>query len=338
MSPLKIRAARWIGAASCLFVVFSLLSSAAAQDFTLQMQNFVPIAMIPGGQATATILLDPNTTFGSAVDLSCNVTTTVQNANPPSCVVSPTAVTPPGSATAIVSSLGVNGSGATSGSYTVTITGTGGGLTHTASKDVAVLTVTAQFTITVTAVAAPSSVPAGSGAQATISVNPISNYTGVVTLSCSSISPVVPNPPQCSFAYPTGNNGLPVNNVPATSILTISTVGPPKATVSRVSSRLFALWMPLPMLALLGIGAAGGKRSRKACGLFAVFVLAGSFLLLPACGNSNNNSSTTTTSTTETPANTYVFTLSGVDQNGVISSNTGTTNTAPTVSLTVTKP
>jgi len=315
----------------------ALLSSAAAQDFTLQMQNFVPIAMNPGGQATSIVLLDPNTTFTSGVDLSCTVTTTIQGANPPSCVMSPATVTPPGSATAIVSSIGTNGAAADSGTYTVTVTGTGNGIAHSDSKDVAVLSVTAEFTITIAAVMAPSSVPAGSGGQATISVNPISGYTGVVTLSCSAISPVVGIPPVCSFAYPAGSTGLPVNGVPATSILTVSTTGPPKAALSRASSRFYAFWIPIPMLALLGIGAATGRRSRRACALLAVFVIAGSFLLMPACGNSNSGTSTSNPAN-QTPPNTYVFTLTGVDQNGVVSSNTGTTNVAPTVSLTVTKP
>ena len=38
------------------------------------------------------------------------------------------------------------------------------------------------------------------------------------------------------------------------------------------------------------------------------------------------------------PANTYTFTIVGIDSNGVISSNTGTNTSAPTVSLTVTTP
>lgn len=337
--PLKIRAARGMGAASCLFVVVAaLVAAASAQDYTLQMQNFVPFAMNPGGQATSTVTLAPNTTFGNPVDLSCTVTTSIQNATPPSCVMSPASVTPPGSATAIVSSIASNGAAATSGNYTVTVSGTGAGITHTDSKDVAVLSVTSQFTITVAAAMAPSSVPAGSGGQATISVNPISGYVGVVTLSCSSISPVVTVPPLCTFAYPSGNTGLPVNGVPATTTLTVTTTGPPKAAMTRGTSHRFALWMPVPLLALLGMGAAAGRKSsQKVCAMLAMLVIVGSFLLMPACGNSYNSTSTTNP-TNQTPPNTYVFTLTGVDQNGVISSNTGTTNVAPTVSLSVTHP
>jgi len=62
-------------------------------------------------------------------------------------------------------------------------------------------------------------------------------------------------------------------------------------------------------------------------------MLSGALLLMPACGSS---SKTTTTPNGVTPANTYTFTVTGVDSNGVVSSNTGTTSSNPTVSLTVT--
>jgi hypothetical protein len=94
--------------------------------------------------------------------------------------------------------------------------------------------------------------------------------------------------------------------------------------------------LPLPLLALVGVGAAaGGKRSRTAWGVLALFVLGGSLLLLPGCGT--NTSTTTTTPNGVTPNNSYSFTLVGVDPAGNVSSNTGTgtTNTPPTVSLTV---
>jgi len=90
------------------------------------------------------------------------------------------------------------------------------------------------------------------------------------------------------------------------------------------------------MLALVGLSAAaGGKQSRKAWGLLALFVMSGALVLTPGCG------STTTSTTTPngiTPNNTYTFTITGVDANGVISSNTGSTTANPSVSLTVNTP
>jgi hypothetical protein len=207
-----------------------------------------------------------------------------------------------------------------------------------------VLAVTPQFTITVGNAVAPSSVPAGSGGQGTISINPINGYSSPtdptdatksgVYLSCATITPLVTIPPVCSFNPP----NPPVVGTSVTSTLTISSFGP-VVTGSAVRPRIFyGLWLPLPMLSLVGIGAAlGGKRSRKACGLLALCVLSASFLLMPACGNTSGT--TTTTPNGITPANSYSFTVVGVDINGVVSSNQGSTTSAgPTVIMTVTTP
>jgi hypothetical protein len=183
----------------------------------------------------------------------------------------------------------------------------------------------------------PNSVPAGSGAQGIITINPINGYispTGTpgVTLSCSSITPLVTIPPVCSFNPAV----VPVNGVPVTATITISTFGP-VTTGALVHPRgFYALWLPLPLLALTGMGAAvGGKRSRKAWGLLGLFVISGALFLMPACANTTTS---TTTPNGITPANSYSFVVSGVDSDGVISSNGGLTTTNPTVTLTVTKP
>jgi len=331
------------GIASTIFLlvlILAPLTPAFSQDFTLQMGAFSPFAMNPGGESQSNITLNPVNGFNSSVALTCTVTTTQPNAVPPTCVISPASVTPPGTATAIVSSVTSTGATATPGNYTITITGTGGGLTHQDSKDVSVLSVTAQFTITVSSVVAPNSVPAGSGAQATISVNPISGYTGIVTLSCSSISPVVLVPPVCTFDYPSGQTGLQVNGTPTTVNLTINTTGPTTVPHSAKSSNriFYAALLLLPMFGLLVVrGAPTARRGKVIFGLLIVFAISGSLLLMPACGNSSS-STTSTNPNGNTPANTYTFTLTGVDQNGNISSNTGANNSAATVSLSVTAP
>jgi hypothetical protein len=60
--------------------------------------------------------------------------------------------------------------------------------------------------------------------------------------------------------------------------------------------------------------------------LFFLFVIAAGLVTLPSCSSSNvvNNGTTT-------PSNTYTFTITGYDQNGVAPNNTS----AVTVSLTV---
>ena len=331
------------GIAACFFhlalTIGTVTPALAQQDFSLQMGAFSPFAMNPGGSAQSNVTLNPLNGFSGSVDLTCTVAPAGPTA--PGCVISPGSVTPPGTATATVSSILSTGGTATPGDYTITVTGTSGTLVHPSSGDVSVLSVTAQFTITVTSVTAPSSVPAGTGAQATISVNPISGYSGTVTLSCSSTTPVVLVPPVCTFDYPpTSPTGLPVNGTPATVNLTINTTGPiptpSRASVARRAS--WAFWLPFPVigLALLG-GAVSGKRFRLSFTFLGIVTIASAFLILPACGNSSN-STTSTNPNGNTPSNTYTFTLTGVDQNGNISSNTGVNNSAATVSLTVTAP
>lgn len=338
-SMLKSRMLRGAIGTVCLFLaVPGLVLPAAGQDFTLTMDKFLPASSVnPGGQATSNITLNSENGFTGTVALGCVVTTTATGIGVyPSCQVSQSTVAPPGSASAIVSSETDLGT-ATSASYTVTVTGTSGSLVHSASLTFTVLAVAPDFTITVTGIVAPNSVPAGNGAEATISVNPINGYTGVVTLACSSITPVVIYPPVCTFTYPSGQLGLPITGVPATTTLTINTLGPTPTGAVAHKRMFYAFWIPVP-LALVGIGAlgAGGRRARKSLALLALFITMAFVLLLPACSTSNG--STNTNTTIVTPANTYTLTLTGVDQTGEVSSNSSSTNTAPTVSLTVTAP
>lgn len=326
--------------ALCAFVVLlAFAPRAAAQggtsEFTLQPSPLSPNAMAPGGTASTSIQVDPaaNSGFTGSVALSCQVTSTITTTDPPVCTVSPPSVTVPASATATITTKGTT----TTTLYSVTITGTGPTTTYTTpALQLTVLAVSAQFTITIESAVAPSSVIAGSGAQGIVSVNPANGYSGNVTLACASITPLVTIPPVCSFAYPGGASSLPVPGT-QTSTLTISTFGPVTTGARSQSRNFYALWMTVPFLGLVGLGAAAsGKRSRKAWGLLAIFVLGGSFLLIPACSNSASTSTSTPNGTT--PANTYTFTIVGVDQNGVVSSNASLTNAGPTVSLTVTAP
>lgn len=325
---LRFRNARVNLPVFCVLIAFLVsLPSASGQDFTLQAAKFNPFAIAPGGISISNVILSATSTV--TVNLTCQVVGP-SGAIPPTCAMSPNPVDAPGSASATITSSGTT----TPASYTVTITGTGPMTSHSAQEDITVLAVSPQFTITVETAVAPSSVHAGSGGQGVININPINGYSGTVTLSCASVTPLVTIPPVCSF----NPNPVTVNGLVVTSQLSITTFGvvpttsaTPKPGFRRPAS--YALWLPLPMLALAGLGAAvGGKRSRKAWGVLALLVLGGSLLLTPACGNS---STSTTTPNGITPNNSYTFTLMGVDTFGNISSNTGTTTTAPTVNLTV---
>jgi hypothetical protein len=137
----------------------------------------------------------------------------------------------------------------------------------------------------------------------------------------------------CSFT-PNGSDLKIHGGQAAISTLNVTTFGPIVTGAAAHHRMFYALWLPIPLLVCIG-AATGGKRARKAWGLIALFVLSASLLLIPACGNTSN---TVSTPNGITPANTYTFTVVGVDENGVVSSNVSSTNTGPTVSLTVTAP
>lgn len=334
-SILKFAAARRRAAALlCLWAFsFALATAAAAQDFTLTMpQKFTPVAVDPGGSASAPVVLTAGTGFTGTVSLTCQVTSTISNVTLPSCQVSPPSVTPSATATVTISTTG----NTTPGAYTVIVTGTGPSTTHQGSQTITVLAVNPEFTISIEDAVLPSSVHAGSGGIGTVSVNPIFGYQGTVTLSCASITPLVTVPPVCQFNYGAGNTGVVVNGTPGTAQISIITYAPKPATAIAHPRAFYALLLPLPMMLLAGIGVATSrKRVRKAWGVLALFILGGSLLLLPACSSNNNNLNNSTNPNATTPKDTYTFTLMGVDTHGNISSNTGTANQAPTVTLTV---
>lgn len=308
-----------------LILSLAAVSSTFAQsapDFTLQAAAFSPIAVDPGGTSSSNILLNPLNGFNSAVSLTCAVSPST--ANTPTCLMSPASVAPPAGAAATITAA-TNSGAATPGLYTVTFTGTttinGTQVTHAAQQSLTVLAVTPQFTITVISAISPSSVHAGSGASGLIQVTPINSYTGTVTLSCSSVTPLVTVPPQCSFSP----QPVKISGVPKISQISISTVGP--TTVIPPTALLF------PMLFIIGLGATGtGRRSRQFWLWLGVLFLGASVLLVPACTTHipliQNNPNLLT------PKDSYVFTLSGIDENGNTSSNAGSA-TSPTVSLTV---
>jgi len=323
-------AALCLMAAAFAFPCFApaALAQGGTSEFTLTPASFDPDAVAPGGVSSSLIQVGSVNGFSGTVNLTCQVTSQAVATDPPVCTVSPSSVTAPGSVSATITTL----SDTSTEPYNITITGTGPTLPIT------VLAVTPQFTLSVTSSVAPTSVPAGSGAQGVVTVNPVYGYAtptpGGITLACASISPLVTIAPVCSFTYPQNAPNLQVTGTPASATLTISTFGP--ITTGAHSRNVMGFWFSLPLIGLVGLGAAAsGKLLRGAWGMLAVVVLCGVFILTPGCAN---NTTSTTTPNGITPANTYTFTIVGVDSNGVASSNASTTTTGPTVSLTVTVP
>jgi hypothetical protein len=330
-------AALCLMAAALAFTCFApaALAQGGTSEFTIEPGSLNPAAVAPGGVSSSSIQVGSVNGFSGTVNLSCQVTSQQVATDPPVCTVSPPSVTAPASATATVTT----NTDTSTQPYEIAITGTGPTTTYTTPEvPLTVLAVSPQFTISVTSSVAPTSVPAGNGAQAVVTVNPVYGYVtptgGGITLSCASMTPLVTIPPVCSFTYPQNGPNLKVNGTPESATLTIGTFGPiPTGAHSR---NLMGFWFSLPLIGLVGFGAAAsGKRFRGAWGMLAVFVLGGAFILIPGCAT---NTTSTTTPNGITPANTYSFTIVGVDSNGVVSSNTTTSTSGPTVSLTVTVP
>ena len=318
----------------------SLAAAQGTTEFTLQTSPLSTDAVAPGGEASIQLTIGSVNGFAGSVALSCQVTSNQATTATPVCTLSPPSVTPPATATATITTT----TQTTTVGYSITITGTGPTTTYTTPPlQLTVLAVTPQFTITVQSQLAPSSVVAGSGAQGVVTINPINGYHSPsnssdasksgVYLSCATITPLVTPAPVCSFNPPNPT----VVSVPVTSNLTVSTFGPVITGAAIRPPNLYALWLLMPMLAFVLVGtAASGKGFRAAWGFLALVIVTGALLVLPACGHT---STTTSTPNGTTPANTYTFTIVGVDSDGVISSNTGTTGSAgPTVNLTVTAP
>jgi hypothetical protein len=316
-----------------LLSLFSAASvSAAYGQFTLAVSSpLSPPEVDPGGSSIANLDLEPN---GSTdpVTLTCIVTTNIQQpVSLPTCDLSPTTpITPPS-----MPSLTIGTTGATSfGLYNFAVTGTSASFSQTITLSMTVENVTEDYTLSVLpTTASPSPVNAGALATTIVTVSPIGSYSGhQVTLACLSVSPVVEAAPICSFNPPT----VSVTSGPApTATLTITTLGP-NPTTSLPARRIFyAMWLLIPGLALVGVGA--GIRKQKLLGMLLLLALASGVLFMPACSSSNN---TNNPGGQTTPKNTYTFTLTGADENGAGPGNsttctTGTACGAATVSLAV---
>jgi hypothetical protein len=313
--------------AMALAGLFLSPSASAQADFTLQAAAFAPYAVDPGGTASADLTLGTINGFTGTVALACTVAP-VQTTFTPSCAVSPATVTPSAGATATVVTSFTNPGGVSPPAlYTITITGTGPSTTHSVQENLTVLAVTPAFTITVGTTVAPSSVHAGSGGTGVVDVNPINGYAGSVTLACTSVTPIVTVPPLCSFDPP----AVTVSGTQTSSTITITTVGTTTTGASARPRLFYALWLPFPLMAIFAAGLSRNKRARGAALTTMLFAVILAIVVMPACSNST---STTTNPNGVTPNNTYSFTVTGVDANGVSSSNT-TTTSVPTVSLTV---
>ena len=188
-----------------------------------------------------------------------------------------------------------------------TVTVLGSAFTATASASATV----ADFSISV---APPSvTVPAGTPATYQVTATPSGAFPNSVSLSCSSGLPAAT---ACAFT----NNPIPNLNSGAQSrALNINTTARPLPTAGLAPGRLsgsplYAAWLPVFGIALLGVRV-GGKASRKR--LMLTGVLLGGFFALVLFQAGCSSSSTTPTPTSGTPAGTYTITVTGTSGTAV---------------------
>jgi len=182
----------------------------------------------------------------------------------------------------------------------------------------------------------PASLAAGSTTTATITVNPQPGYGGTtgatVNLSCT-ILPVIQTSsaataPTCSLS-PTSVTVTENETSAPTSTLTFAAAAAAKTTMTqRHSGFFYALWLPVPGLALVGISFRSSRRKRL-LGLLLLGLLMSGLIFTPACV------SYTHLGNVGTPPGQYTIVVTGVDNNNLsqASNSPGTTNT---VTVTVT--
>ena len=152
--------------------------------------------------------------------------------------------------------------------------------------------------------AGPSSVVlAAAGDTATYQVlltpNPV--YGSSIALTCSGL----PTGATCAF---TTTPVTLVGSSPGSSTLNISTTARPVIlpTTSLLSRHFYAMWLWVPGLALVGIGAGSDRRRRRMLGLFLLSLVFAMLLLQPAC-----SSTPTQPPVSGTPAGVYSITVAG---------------------------
>jgi hypothetical protein len=136
-----------------------------------------------------------------------------------------------------------------------------------------------------------------------VSLTPIQGaFPANITLSCSAL----PTGAGCSFTSTT----VTLSGGGSASVgLNLTTTAQPETTVSSTGWRhpIYAFWLMVPGMALLGLGSggkAGGKKMKRLWGLLALSVLFAAVLLQPSCSTGK-----TQPTVSGTPSGTYALTI-----------------------------
>jgi len=138
---------------------------------------------------------------------------------------------------------------------------------------------------------------AGDTATYEVNLTPQPVYGSSISLGCSGL----PQGAACNFS--------PVTQIlsgAGSSALFITTTARPVTTIGSIfgARQFYAIWLAIPGLTLLGVGAGGNRRRRRIMGIFFACALFALLLLQPAC-----STTTTQVPVSGTPAGTYHITV-----------------------------
>ncbi len=158
----------------------------------------------------------------------------------------------------------------------------------------------------------PTTVSAGSSSSVPVTVTSEAGYNGTVTLNCT-ISPTIKTsgatPPGCSFSPP---QVIVAVGAPGSSTLMFSPAAASStASLKPRASLLYAFWLPIPGLALIGFSFGSGSRRKKLLGLLLLGILVAGLIVTPACV------STVHLGNVGTPPGQYTIAITGTDANGL---------------------
>jgi hypothetical protein len=145
----------------------------------------------------------------------------------------------------------------------------------------------------------PATITAGQTTSITVTLTPSPTYTASVSVTDSGLP---------TGATATFNPVSPINlsgTSPMTTTLNIATTARPVTTGSLLRRHLlYATWLPVGGLSLLGLGVGASRKRRRWLAGALLGLIAGLILLQGACGSSRS-----TTPTGGTPAGTYTITI-----------------------------
>jgi hypothetical protein len=148
----------------------------------------------------------------------------------------------------------------------------------------------------------------GGTSTSTITITAVNGYTGTVTFACSVAAGTGGSPlPTCSVPNAT------VTSATGTSTLSVTTTGTAHAMNRATSSLLYAIWLPVVGLSLVGMRfSTAGSRRKKLLGFLLLGLIMAALFFLPACGSSSSPGGGGNCSGC-TPQGSYTVTVTGTD-------------------------